>query len=80
MATSIQKALLVLAQAVVVLIVCRGKAGAYGKEGWVRGATVVLHPVRPIFVIGNGHLPTIEVKNGFALSRLEIQADIAGRA
>ena len=67
----IEKALLILAQAVVVLVVRRGKCRAHHVELRVGGTAVAGQVRRPVLVIGHGLRPAGEFQQRLALGRAQ---------
>ena len=71
----VEKAFLVLSQAVVVLIISRAKACADREERQVARTPIVLDIVVAVFVVRDRHLPPVHLQQGLSVRRLDAQTD-----
>lgn|GEM_PF-3946834 len=79
-ASTIQKTLLILTQAVVVFIVRGRKVCPYSKERWVSRPAIIYQIMVAVLIIWSAHLPAIEVQKLLTIWSDDIQTDKSCRA
>jgi hypothetical protein len=74
----IEKALLVLAQAVVVFVIRGSEGGAYLVKGCVAGPFVVEHAGGGVLMVGHRHRPALHIEQPGSVCRAESNARSGG--